>query len=381
MSASGDPSPFYTRPWEQMGAWITENVPHGSVIASPAKEIAPFVRGRAVLELSRSVPGPLFDHRLRDNAVDFLLATTVWADFRSYEFAMAESRRYRFEPMHSAGTLTLFRVHRRFSAEGVAPERPALDTSDFSAPALLRLGRRHLLNLEYIQALGTLNEAARLEPMQAEITAQQILVSSVVGDIESSRRLFEQLFTMPQSTAHISLAQAHLALAEQLKVASEASSADERSALAIGAGRAYWDLGYRSLALRVMQNVLRLDSSSFDAALWACHFARQAGDTSLSRRYLATLKDIDITAAIITDLESIDAAGRELAHLPSDAESVRLHIRLAGVYEKLELVEEALDELERAQAMAPEDIEVRQSMARLYERKGALPALRRLAGG
>ena len=375
---SGDPSPFYTRPWGVMGSWITNNIAPGTVIASPAKEIAPFVQGDAVLELSRSIPGPLFERSLRDNAVDCLLATTVWADFRSYEFAMAESRRFWFEPLKSSGTLTLYRVHRRHFSTVATPAEAEHDTASYTAPALLRRGRRHLMGLEYIQAIGTLNEAARLAPTQAEITAQQILASSLVGNIETSRGLFEQLFTMPQSTPHVALALAHLSLAEQLKIASEATNADERSSLAIGAGRGYWDLGYSTLALRVMQNVHRLDSTSFDAALWACHYARQTGDTLLSRRYLGMLKDIDITAAIIADLESVDMAGLELTRARSDAQRVRLLARLGAIYEKLELNEESLDDLEKAQWISPGDDDVRSSIARILKRKGALPALRRL---
>jgi tetratricopeptide (TPR) repeat protein len=377
---SGDPSAFYTRPWSVMGAWMTTHVPEGAVIASPAKEIAPFIRGHAVLELSRTVPRPLFDQSLRDNAVDYVLATTVWADFRSYEFAMTESGRFWFEPLHTAGTLVLLRVHRTSASPRPQPERET-DTAAYTAPSLLRRGRRHLLNLDYIEALGTLNEAARLAPMQSEITAQQILASSVVGDVRTARALIDQLFTMPQSTSHIALAQAHVGLAEQLKSAFEATSSEERSALAISAGRGYWELGYQQLALRVMQNVLRLDSTSFEAALWACHYARQSGDTLLSRRYLGKLRDIDVTAPILADLEAIDAAGSELSRTSSAAGRVRLLERLAGVYEKLELSEEALDDLEKALAIAPENTDVRSSMARIFKRKGALVALHRLFPG
>jgi tetratricopeptide (TPR) repeat protein len=375
---SGDASAFYTRPWEHMGAWIVDHVAQGSVIASPAKEIASYVPDRAVLELSRSVPGPLFDRSLRDYAVEYLLATTVWADFRSYEFAMTESRRFRFEPLHSTGALTLFRVRREPWASAQAVGVSEADTTAYDAPALLRRGRRHLLRLEYIEALGTLAEAARLAPLQAEITAQQIFGLSVVGDVERSRALFEQLFTMPQSTAHISLARSHLALAEQLQIAFEATTSTERSGRAIAAGRGYWDLGYGALALRVMQNALRLDSTSFDAALWACHFARQNADTLLSRRYLAMLKEIDVTAPIITDMSAIDEAGAALARTVTPSERVGLLLRLADRYEKLELIEEALDDLERAQAIAPGDARVRLAMTRIFEHKGASGGLRRL---
>ncbi len=377
---SGESSPFYTRPWEQMGAWITNNVPAGSVIASPAKEIAPFAIGTAVLELSRSVPSPLFDRSLRDNAADFLLATTVWADFRSYEFAMDESRHFSFETLHRSGALTLFRIHRRVLPEAAPQaESLAVDSTAFTAPELLRLGRRHFLRLQYIEALGTLNEAARLAPTQAEITAQQILVTSVIGDVERSLALFEQLFTMPQSTPHVALAQAHLTLAEQLKLASEASSSAERSGRAIAAGRGYWDLGYGNLALRVMQNVLRLDSTSFDAALWACHFARQLGDTVMSRRYLALLKDIDFTAPIIRDIEAIDRAGARASHSEDQGDRLQALLELGELYEKLELFEEALDDLEKAMTLEPHDGRVRSAMVRIYERKGAQQALKRLA--
>ena len=351
--ASEDPSAFYTRPWKAMGAWMLQQLPPACTIASPAKEIAPYVPGLSVLELSRSVPGPLFDRSLRDNGATYLLAATVWSDFRTYEFAMSESRRFQFEPVHTAGALTLYRVLSRLSS--AARETPLADTASFTASALLRRGRRHVLALEYIEALGTLNEAARLAPAQAEITAQQILASSIVGDIAGSRSLFQRLFTMPQSTPHVSLAQAHLNLAEQLKIASEEPNAVERSRRAIEAGRQYWDLGYSLLGLRIMQNVLRLDSTSFEAALWACHFARQTGDTVSSRRYLETLKDIDITAVIITDLDALDRLGQRLSRTAWPQERVRLLIELAGIYEKLELFEEALDELEKALANAPGD--------------------------
>ncbi|MEK6756740.1 MAG: hypothetical protein AABZ02_11365, partial [Bacteroidota bacterium] len=90
---------MFSKPWKLMGTQIEEKTPQNVVIASALKEISIFIGERKLLELNNGVPVTTFNHYLRDFAVDYLLSTSSWDDFWSYEFQMAESRRFWFEPV------------------------------------------------------------------------------------------------------------------------------------------------------------------------------------------------------------------------------------------------------------------------------------------
>jgi tetratricopeptide (TPR) repeat protein len=144
----------------------------------------------------------------------------------------------------------------------------------------------------------------------------------------------------------------------------------QRSYTAFDGGLAYWQLGYTGPALAVMRNIAKSDSLHFVSALWGTYFARQLGDTAESNEFLKRLNKIDKNAAIVADWNSIKALEERIKVARERLQRAELHMRIAQIYSKIELYEEALDALERAERAAPEKlIDILLARAEIYEKK------------
>jgi len=357
----------FGQPWEQMGAWIRTNLPDSIVIASPVKEPVPFIGNRKLLETSRTLPTPIVERFLRDHDTRYLLATALWSDLETFDFTRAESRRFWFKRIHSVGYLSLYEIHSTIREPAGNPGTSANDTSTIRG--LLLEGRRQLQQLKYEEALALLNKAVHQAPFRPEPVFELLTVASIVGDSASAMNLFERLFTLPQSTAYTQFARAVIVTMEKLLLARRQSSF-QRSYTAFEGGLAYWQLGYTGPALAVVRNIAKSDSLNFVSALWGTHFARQLGDTVESNEFLKRLNKIDKNAGIVADWNSMRKLEERIKAIRSDAAKAKLHLQIAQVYSKIELYEEALDALERAETLAPEIlVDVLLAKAGIYERK------------
>jgi tetratricopeptide (TPR) repeat protein len=365
----------FGQPWGQMGAWIRTNIPDSVVLASPAKELVPFIENRKLLETSRTLPTPIVERFLRDHDARYLLTTTLWDDLETFDITMAESRRFWFKRVHSVGHLKLYEIH---SALTESPPKSDAVTDDTSGiHGLLLRGRRHLQGLRYAEAIDALNKAVQAAPFRPEPLFELMSAVSVVGDSTAAMALFERLFTLPQSTAYTQLARAMIVTMEKLLRAQQQSSL-ERSHTAFEGGLAYWQLGYTGPALAVMRNIAQSDSLHFVSALWGAYFARQLGDTVESNQFLKRLNKIDRHAAIVADWNALRALEERIKRTRDAVGKASLHMKISKIYSKIELYEEALDALERAGLAAPEKlIDILLARAEIYEKKQvALAAVR-----
>lgn len=368
---------YYRRAWSSAGEWIQASLPAGSVIASPAKEIAAFVRDHKVLEASRTVANPVFERLLRDHDAEYLLSFTLWGDLKTYEFQMNESRRFWFELIHEIGDISVFRIHRTLSEPNPHPQnRPPLSATPTSAD-YLRFGRYDFMNLRYSEALLGFTLSRNEEPRQPEPYFNLLVVHSAVSDTAGALRAFQALSGIPESTPYIPLAQEHLNLARLLRGASEAQIPQIRSTMATNAAIACWNLGYPRLAYRITTNVIKLDSSFFNAQLWASQIARQLGDTIPAYRHLRKLEIIDRTAPIVRDFQRVRQCEDSLRKARTDETKAGLHHSLSLIYRKLELREESIDEAESAVRLQPGKAVFWLHLAQMFEEKGARFAARR----
>ncbi len=373
MKSSTEESRF-GQPWSLFGDWITANIPDDAVIASPAKELAPFVGSRKILETSRALPAPIFERLLRDHAASYLVSTIVWDELETFAIAMMESPRLWFEPVHKVGNLTLYRIHSAFLTPRPLAVNEMPDTSTVKGKVLA--GRQMLHKQRYNTALEYFNAAAAIAPRQPEPLFQLMITLSILGDSASTMKLNERLFTIPQSTIYSALAQAQIGAMTQL-LRAEREAIPQRSYAAFEAGLAYWALGYRATGLAVMRNIAKSDSTHFSAALWGCYYAKQLGDTTESDQFLIRLKKIDFAAPIVADWEAMRRLEVTIKRARTGAERAAAHRKIAKIYSKLELYDEALDALERALRINPADIDVLLERAEAFESKRARWAARR----
>lgn len=366
-SASSKDALWFGQPWEAVGDWFRRNTPDSSVIASPAKDLAVFVGGRKVVEASRALPAPILERLLRDRLVEYLVTTVAWDHFQTFEIAMAESRRLWYEPVHEVANVRIYRVRSVFLDPPPATMATSPDTS--TARGKILLGRERLHALDYDAARALFWEASRMEPDEPEPVFQLVTVHSIAGDSAGTMDLSRRLFTSPRSTAYSAIARAQIGAMLQLRRA-ERETGIQRGYTAFEAGLAYWSIGYGSAALAVMRNIARTDTTHFSAALWGCYYAKQLGDTTESYEFLKRLQRIDITASIVADWQDMRKLELKAGSAPT-AVRAGLHVSIAGIYERLELYDEALDALERAEALTPDDPSILMKRAGIFERKKA----------
>ncbi|MBI3578945.1 MAG: glycosyltransferase family 39 protein, partial [Ignavibacteriales bacterium] len=296
---------YFTQPWSLMGNWIKEHVPEGAAIASPVKELAPFIGDRKLLEINRAVPSPIFDIQLRDNQAEYVLTTRALNDMYSYEVTFAESRRFSFEPLYQAASLHLYRARPKPFDPLPYKSREGSSLDGTNSHALLLRARQSLLNEQYESAIKTLTQIHTIEPSQPEPTYHLTIAYSMIGDSINASRMLQRLFTQPQSSAFVSPARLLLYAMNVLARANATESFQRRSTLTYEAASIYWDLGYPTRAYALMQSVLKVDSTYFVGLLWGWHYATQLGDSAQARLYFKRLERIDRTNAVVVQFHAM----------------------------------------------------------------------------
>jgi len=339
---------MFTKPWKLMGTWIEQHTPGDIVMASALKEMSIFIGQRKLLELNNGVPVTTFDHYLRDFAVDYLLSTSSWDDFRSYEFQMAESKRFWFEPVRQIAGMQLFRVHRTYTSpkgEWLDTKRMAFDT--VSANGLLRKGRAEILQMRYDDAIASLRKAQELAPTQAMIAYQLTVAYAMDGKLQDASTQLQKLFGFAQSSTYTPIATQHIAVA-QLQAQTEATNALQRSLVLYDVATFYWNFGYYRQAFTILRETLKENPTFFRGLLWGWYYAIQLGDTAQAATYLRQLESIDRTNPVVQQFRTITSLEDTLRTLSDPVKRCDIRLAIARSYEGVDLPEEAIDEAQRA---------------------------------
>ena len=366
---------IFTKPWKLMGDQVEANTEEHAVIASALKEASIFIGDRKLLELNNAVPVTTFDHYLRDFAVDHLLSTSSWDDFRSYDFQMAESRRFWFEPVSRIAGMQLFRVH----LTNISPKEDWLHTKrvpidTVTGNGLLRKGRSELLRRQYADAVASLKKAQQLAPTQAMIAYQLTVALAMSGRLEEATAQLQRLFGFAQSSTYTPIATRMLAICQAASQAQRSNNPMQRALVLYDVATFYWNLGYYNEAYALMRQILQQDSTYFTGLLWGWHYAIQMSDTSQARLYLRHLEAVDRSNPVVREFRAITLSGDSLRRASSPIRRCELRLRIARSYEAVDLPEEAIDEAQRAVRENPSSAEPWLFQARLFEKRKALRA-------
>ena len=366
---SGNQSAYFDQPWSLIGGWIRDHCPEDAVIASPVKEIVPFVYPRPVLETSRILPTPVFERYLRDFEASYLLTVNAFDSVETFQYQMPESRRLRFIPLTGVAGTAVYEIHSAILDATQGQTILAADTT--TTRGLLIEGRKALMRGRYHDALGYFERCLRKSPSQPEIVFQIAVTLSFLGDSVAATTVVEQLFTLPRSTAYLQSVRSALDIMQQTLKAKRLPNASQQSFALFETALAYWGLGYGEAARSVIRDVVRLDATNFVGALWGIHMAKELGDTLESNQFLNRLKRIDRSAQIVGDWEEIRSLGEALGRSTGTREPAGIHLALSRVYAKIELFDEAVDETLRALKLEPTNIDAWLYKGELMEKKKA----------
>lgn len=360
-------STMYAQPWSIVGEWVRTNVPEDAVFASPAKELAVVVGDRKVMELDPGLTLTIFETLLRDNGVQYLLTPMRWRDVRVYEFLMAESRRFWFEPVYRVSSLEIVKVHSRHQEPVARMDTAAIDTT--TPMGMLKQGRLHIRREEYGDAIRLLTRGVQHVPNQPELVYQTIVAHAMTGDSANAQRYYQQLLSLPQVASYLFLAR--LQLHEMtLSMAAEAiANPEERTIRLNELALDYWRQGYYQRAARLANEAIEADSTYFVGLLWGFHFNFQTGNRPLCEKYLKYLKAIDDTNQIVRGFGRLLALKDSLAASTDPLVRSDNHVSAGRIFETIELFDEMIDEAELALCENPHNSEARIMLAQAYAKR------------
>ncbi|MBI4546939.1 MAG: glycosyltransferase family 39 protein [Ignavibacteriae bacterium] len=368
---------IFGQPWSFVGKWIQDNLPQDIIIASPVKDLAVVVGERKVLELNPGIPLPTFESLIRDNGIDYILAPIRWQDMKAYELLMTESNRFWFEPVYRVANLVLLKIHSHFRESQAAQHSQPEDTShSFAVSALLRKGRKELLNEQYQVAAQTLTQAVALDPLSIEVVHQCIISHAMAQDRTNATLYFQRLITLPQAGMYLPLARNHIRLMERLDESQSVKSPEMHAVKTFEIALQYWKFGYYRRARSLMNSTLARDSTYFNGLLWGFHFNYQLGDMGTAKVYLKHLKGIDSLNQIVRAFDAFILYRDSLERIQDPIHRSRIHLNMARLNRTIELNEEALDEAERALGENHQNSDAMLFMAGLFEQKGRLRVAR-----
>jgi tetratricopeptide (TPR) repeat protein len=361
---------IFSKPWKALGQSIEDHSPESSIIAGSAKEISLFIGSRKLLELNKGVPVTTFDSYLRAYAADYLMATTSWDDFQSYEFQMGESRRFWFEPVVRIAGMQLYKIHpTHITPKDVWLTTKRMPFDTVTANGLLRKGRGELLRGLYDDAITSFLRAKQRAPGQALIPYQLSVAYAMSGKLTEASEEVRTLFGYAQSTTYTPLATKHLAVAVSKSQVDQVENPVQRSSSMTDFAAFYWNLGYYGVAYSLLKSQLAVDSTYFAGLLWGWNYGMQRGDTAQAKAYLRNLIRIDNTNPVVKHFILIDRTADSLRGAADPAHRSKFHLAIARSLKEIELLDEAIDEAQRSLREDPRNTDAWIFQAMLFEEK------------
>jgi tetratricopeptide (TPR) repeat protein/4-amino-4-deoxy-L-arabinose transferase-like glycosyltransferase len=368
---------MFTKPWRILGRRIEQETPDGSVIAGALKEVSIFIGDRKLLELNNGVPVTTFEHYLRQYNVSYVMSTSSWDRFWSYEFQMGESRRFWFEQVQQVAGMKLYRVNSTFLTprdQWLPTKRAFIDTT--TAIGLLRKGRGELLRGRYEAAIVSLSEAKRLAPAQALIPYHLLVALALSGRLTEASDELQDLYRYAQAGTYTTLAAKHIAAALALEQARSAANPMQKALAMTDLASFYWNLGYYNTSYSLMKDLLAENPGYFTALLWGWHYAMQRGDSSQAHVYLRQLQGIDPSNVVVQNFGIIEQTADSLRRESNPSQRARQRLTIARAYSDVDLPQEAIDEALRALGENPRTVAAWILQAEVLERLKAPRAAR-----
>ena len=367
---------IYTRPWSLFGDWIKQNLPDSTVMAGTYKELSIFVGDRKILEINYGVPVPMFERMLRDNGVEYLLSAGENESNRPYEFAMKESKRYWFEPVHTLNGLTLYKVHSAF----MDPKQTSVTTATPDTTTVqgqLAWGRRLILRGDYSCAAAEIAQAYHRGSNPALTMYQLTVALAMAGERLDATKAMEKLYRLPQSTSYIPAARLHLRAMEASLDAKNITGLYQRSQVLFNVAAFYWNFGYREQGYTLLRSILEEDTTYFVGLLWGWDYARNLGDEKQADTYFRILESIDRTNAVVTGYRAINAIDDTLKRAKNPSDQSRLELEKGKVYWGIGLFDEAYDCVEKSIGENRDNGAAFQYLSELFEKTNKPWALRK----
>lgn len=297
-------------------SWIVAESPPGTAVGSKIKAAALWLQGRPLLVLNPLLPLEEFDNRIRDYRLEFLICELQAHQIPDYAFQMALSTKFMFTPAFAFGDVRVYRIERKSD-----PRQPSLvPPAEGYGPAESRFlqGVYALAHGKLDQAVTTFESMERVPGAQTYALFYAAVAREFTMDLDSAEVLFSEFRTVPQSASYLRQAQTHEDVIALLRSAAVDPDRAEKAAKYREAAMRYWILGYRTQAVMVLRESLRLDPGEYTAEVFGAVFSLASGDTAgarlgvrLAERARPTDPLTRSLRTIISSLDSLQAPGKK----------------------------------------------------------------------
>jgi tetratricopeptide (TPR) repeat protein/4-amino-4-deoxy-L-arabinose transferase-like glycosyltransferase len=356
--------------------WISGHSARETVVGSKIKAAALWLDGRPLLVLNPLLPMEEFDNRIRDYGITYLVCELQAHQIPDFALQMALSARHTFSPVFAFGDVRVYRVGEKSDPHQASLVPPgggygnAEDVFLQGVYALAYGGEK--------QAVATFEALEALPGAQTSALFYAAIAREFTMDLDAADSLFARFRTIPQSAAYLRQAQVHETIIGTLRSAGGDPPGEEKASKYRDAAMSYWILGFRTHAVTMLREALRLDPGSYAGEVLGAVFSLAGGDTAGARhgvRLAGRARPTDpMTRSLMSIISCIDS-------LPHAGAPGKLEIAIGREYAALGLYEMAVDQALKG-LRDGDDREALRLLADMYIRKErrapALSALRRL---
>lgn len=356
--------------------FIDGDSPRETVVGSKVKSAALWLDGRPLVLLNPLLPVEEFDNRIRDYGIAYVMCELQSHQVPDYALQMALSTRHVFTPAFEFADVRVYRV-----SDKTDPRQASLvgPKGGYGAAeeAFLR-GVYALANGEGSRAVPVFEAMEHAPGVETMALFYEAVAREFAMDLDTAERLFLRFRTIPQSAAYLAQAQIHENVIALLRGAAESTTGEEKGARYQEAAMTYWILGFRTQAVIMLREALRVDPGNFSGEVFGAVFSLAIGDTAGARQGVRLAERAGPTNPLTLSLRSIMAC---IDSLPAAPRKAPLETAIGRHYAAMGLYEIGIDQALKA-LREGEDRDALRLLADMYLRKDrrapALGALRRL---
>jgi tetratricopeptide (TPR) repeat protein len=357
----------YTKRFKQAGEWVAAQNNPQAIVASHYKEAGTWLGDRRVLSLDLLIAPEDFDVTLRDYECPFVIVHLAGHQLRDFEFQMAVSRRFRFEPVFRAGDVEVLRVDRRGNAP---PARdPSVPDSVNAARTQFLAGIRSLTGGDYRAARAAFESLRGIDGLEAPATFYAAVAAEFSMELTDSRQLFRELGLMPQAGALLRQGRSHLEVISWLDSAAQTTSGIERASFYHSSSLSYWLLGFRTPAKEMLQRSMDADPTYFLGPVFGALYEIQEGNAVKAEEYVRLAERLRPTNELVIALKRIVGCADSLQTETDPRRRAPLHLSVGTEYRSIGLNDFAVDEFLSVLETEPDNADALKSLASIYVSK------------
>jgi tetratricopeptide (TPR) repeat protein len=356
---------YYRKTLAEAGRWLRENVEPGATILSRWKEVALEAGDRHVLDVDPQMTPDNFDRTIRDYDVRYIASVTWLSGLRENETQLEYSSKYRFVPLHRAGSVEILRVEPKDTARSA----PQMVRSTDDSVVVFRTAVRMLRRSDPAVAESLLQAAEQRMGRFASIVYQRAVAKALAGRLDEAMEIFERVRSIPQAGSLLQQSYYHTEIISRWRVARGLPPGDERATRFHVVGVNYWELGYREQAYRMIDSSLASQPGFFPALIFASIFRYQDGQTAPARSFLQRASELQPANPLVTTMRLVLDEEERWASARTAEQRADARRRQAQAFMMVNMREDAVDAWRGVLQEVPNDVPALAAMTGLMEDK------------